>query len=156
MHDPNSPGMNPEQLALTDPARDLLSEAEIESSRLRHDYIATEHLALALLRTSDSTAAAVLTQLNVDRDQANATLGNLIRPGREVPRESKRPFTSRTKMAFSYAADFAREIGDSRVGPEHILIGIMREQKNPGAQILQHHGVTEQAASDAIRRIRGL
>ena len=156
MQSPNSPGMNPDQLELTDEARTLLSAADHESDRLRHDYIATEHIALALIHTSDIVAAAVLTELNLDRSQANLTFAKFIKPGREVPRESKRPFTSRTKIALSYAADFAREIGETHVAPEHILIGILREQKNAGAQILQHHGVTVEAASATIRRIRGL
>ncbi|MCY7413817.1 MAG: hypothetical protein LH471_12405 [Salinibacterium sp.] len=57
-------------LPFTDAARRLLADARAESDRLMHQYIGTEHLALALVRQSGD--AASLLRLGVDWEQVRA------------------------------------------------------------------------------------
>ena len=54
----------------TDRVRKVLAMAREEAIRLQHDYVGTEHLLLGLIREGEGVAAAVLTNLNVDLEQA--------------------------------------------------------------------------------------
>ena len=51
----------------TDRVRKVLAMAREEAIRLQHDYVGTEHILLGLIREGEGVAAAVLTNLNVDR-----------------------------------------------------------------------------------------
>ena len=51
-------------------------------------------------------------------------------------------FTDRARQAVALAADEARELGASHVGPEHILLGLLREDDTIAAHALDDCGVT--------------
>src|SRR6266568_5805885 len=55
-------------------ARKVLSLAQEEAQRLRHNYIGTEHLLLGLIREGDGVAAKVLSNLGVDLDKARISV----------------------------------------------------------------------------------
>ncbi|HEY9516507.1 MAG TPA: Clp protease N-terminal domain-containing protein, partial [Gemmatimonadaceae bacterium] len=64
-----------------------------------------------------------------------------------------RPYTSRTQQAFAFAAASARAAGHAEVGVEHLLVGLLRERKNFGAQVLQHCGLTVDQAVAHVQRL---
>ncbi|MFB6240456.1 MAG: Clp protease N-terminal domain-containing protein, partial [Gemmatimonadota bacterium] len=57
-----------------------------------------------------------LVEENVKRGQSSATVGEL-------------PYTSRAKKVLEYAMAEARELNHSYVGTEHLLLGLLREEK---------------------------
>ncbi len=64
--DPKMAGTNPYTLML----KKVLALAAKEAKALRHTYVGTEHLLLGLLGVSESVAAKVLTNLNVNAEKA--------------------------------------------------------------------------------------
>ena len=136
----------------SDAAGRLLAAARGEADRLGHEYIGTEHVVLALTRDADG--AALLPRVGVEPESVRAMLEAVVRPGRGAPsRGVEHPYTSRTRQAFALAAESAREQGQVRVGVEHIVVGLLREQMNIGAQVLQEHGLSvEQVTAEAQRR----
>src|ERR1019366_347862 len=52
------------------------------------------------------------------------------------------PYTSRAKKVLELATREARELNHSYVGAEHLLLGLLREEKGIAAQVLVHSGVT--------------
>src|SRR5437867_1346036 len=145
-------GRDTGDLPLTEAARRLLSDARAESDRLRHEYIGTEHVVLALAQDADTTA--LLTRLGIDREHVRASLDSIVRPGTAtLPLGAERPYTSKTMQAFAFAAECARSHGHSGVGVEHIVLGLLRQRVNLGAGVLQQHGLTlEPAAAEVQRR----
>ncbi len=138
-------------LPFTDAARRLLANARAESDHLRHEYIGTEHLALALARQSGDSAS--LLRLGVDWEQVSSVVTGIIAPGQSAPVLGKeRPFTSRTKRGFALAGASARALGHAAVGVEHLVLGLMRERVGIGAQALAQHGLTEAGALEQVRR----
>lgn len=130
----------------------LLAAARGEADRLGHEYIGTEHVVLAL--TWDADGAALLPRLGAEPESVRAKLEAVIGPGRGAPsRGAERPYTSRTRQAFSLAAESARAHGQAHVGIEHLVVGLLRERMNIGAQVLQDYGLSvEQAIAEAQRR----
>jgi ATP-dependent Clp protease ATP-binding subunit ClpC len=137
-------------LPFTNAARQLLAGARSESDCLRHGYVGTEHLVLALTRQPDDTAT--LARLGIDREQVRAKITAIIIPGDAAPAAGmKRPYTWRTKQTFSFAAESARTFGHDRVGVEHLIVGMLHEGKGVGAQVLQDLGLTVEQATELSR-----
>jgi ATP-dependent Clp protease ATP-binding subunit ClpC len=65
------------------------------------------------------------------------------------------PYTSRAKKVLELAMAEARELGDSYVGTEHLLLGIYREEKGMAAQVLTHAGVSHEMARGETMRLLG-
>jgi ATP-dependent Clp protease ATP-binding subunit ClpC len=59
-------------------------------------------------------------------------------------------FTDRARQAVAVAADEARELGADHVGPEHVLLGLLREEDTIAANALDDAGVTLQDAREVI------
>jgi ATP-dependent Clp protease ATP-binding subunit ClpC len=143
---------NPVDLPFNEPARRLLAAAHDESSRLHHEYIGTEHLVLALTRQSDD--ASLLALLGLDQSHVRALIDGTIAPGRAAPMSaSERPYTSRTHKVFSFAVASARTLGHRQVGLEHLLVGLLQERLNIGAQALAQCGLTLERAADQARQV---
>ena len=138
-------------LPFTDAARRLIADARAESDHFKHEYIGTEHLALALVRQSGD--AESLQRLGVDWEQVRAMVTEIIAPGQSAPvPEKERPFTSRTKRAFALAGASARALGHAAVGVEHLVLGLMRERICIAAQALAQQGLTEEGALEQVQR----
>ena len=149
---PRPKGRDADDPPFTQAAQRLLSEARAESDRLRHEYIGTEHVVLALAQDADT--AAFLKRLGVDREHVRASLDSIVRPGQAtLPHGAERPYTRKTQQAFAFAADCARSHGHTGVGVEHLVLGLLRQRMNLGAGVLQQHGLTmEQAAAEVQQR----
>ncbi|HJQ65539.1 MAG TPA: ATP-dependent Clp protease ATP-binding subunit [Gemmatimonadales bacterium] len=62
------------------------------------------------------------------------------------------PYTSRAKKVLELAMSEARELNHSYVGTEHLLLGLLREEKGIAAQVLTDAGVNlEQARAETLR-----
>ena len=141
-----------EDLPFTSATRRLLADALGESNRLGHVYVGTEHVVLALTRQPDDIA--ILDRLGIDGEQVRGILETIITPGQAstVP-GVKLPYTSRTNQSFEYAAESARTFRHGRVTVEHVVLGLMREQMNIGAQVLQQCGLTAEKALEEVQRL---
>ncbi len=129
----------------------LLADASDESARLQHVYIGTEHLVLALSSPTGDTAS--LLALAVEPTRVHTVIEETVQRGRDaVARMTHRPLTSRTKTAFSFAAENARALGHTHIRVADLVVGLMRERMNIGAQVLAGEGLTEQRAYEYARR----
>jgi ATP-dependent Clp protease ATP-binding subunit ClpC len=126
----------------TEQVRKILLTAQEESVRLHHEYVGTEHLLLGLLREGEGVAAAVLQNLDVDLDALMETINTTVGPGRVTATGLDRPFTSRAEKVLELAMATARDFNHSYVGSEHLLIGLLREEKGIAAQLLTRAGAT--------------
>ena len=59
-------------------------------------------------------------------------------------------FTKSAERVLMYSKEYVVEFGQSAVGTEHILLGILKEQDCVGAKILQSMGVTEEVVYSAV------
>jgi ATP-dependent Clp protease ATP-binding subunit ClpC len=136
----------------TDRVRKVLAMAREEAIRLQHDYVGTEHVLLGLIREGEGVAAAVLSNMNVDLDAVHEGVEESVRPGKATIALGELPYTSRAKKVLEYAMAEARELNHSYVGTEHLLLGLLREEKGIAAQVLNSLGVTlEETRSETLR-----
>ncbi len=125
----------------TDRVRKVLAMAREEAIRLQHDYVGTEHILLGLIREGEGVAAAVLTNLEVDLEQVQSKVEESVRRGKATIALGELPYTSRAKKVLEFAMAEARELNHSYVGTEHLLLGLLREEKGIAAEVLGQLGV---------------
>ena len=126
----------------TDRTRKVLALAREEAHRLGHEYVGTEHIVLGLIREGDGVAIAALRRIAVDPNDVRRRIEETIKSG---PAPSLNPgdlpYTSRAKKSLELAMTEAREMNHKFLGTEHLLLGVLREEKGLGAQVLADAGV---------------
>lgn len=133
--------------------RTILAMAREEAARLRHEYVGTEHMLLGIVCEGKGVASMVLANLAVDaarvRDDLEAAVA--AGPAQHVTRPEL-PYTSRAKKALELAMAEAHELQHTYVGSEHLLLGLLREERGIAAQVLVAAGLTiESARTEAVR-----
>src|ERR671917_323828 len=136
----------------TERVRKVLAMAREEAARLHHDYVGTEHILLGLIREGEGVAAAVLNNLAVDLEQVQEKVEESVRRGKATIALGELPYTSRAKKVLEFAMAEARELNHSYVGTEHLLLGLLREEKGIAAEVLTDAGVNlEQSRAETLR-----
>lgn len=140
----------------TDRVRRVLELARDEAIRLQHDYVGTEHILLGLIREGQCVAAQVLLNLEVDTEQVRERSEESVRKGKATIALGELPYTSRAKKSIEYAMAEARELNHSYLGTEHLLLGLVREEKGIAAQVLGSLGVSlEKARAETLGVLGG-
>src|SRR6478735_10938108 len=140
----------------TDRVRKVLQMAREEAARLHHEYVGTEHILLGLIREGEGVAAAVLQNLNVDLDEISQRIEETVKKGKAAAATGPDlPYTSRAKKVLELAMAEARELNHSYVGTEHLLLGLLREEKGIAAQVLTDAGVSLEASRAETLRLLG-
>ena len=140
----------------TERVRKVLAMAREEAARLHHEYVGTEHILLGLIREGEGVAAAVLQNLSVDLDEIQQKIEETVKKGKAAQATGPDlPYTSRAKKVLELAMGEARELNHSYVGTEHLLLGLLREEKGIAAQVLTDAGVSLEAARTETLRLLG-
>ena len=140
----------------TERVRKVLAMAREEAARLHHEYVGTEHILLGLIREGEGVAAAVLQNLSVDLDDIQQKIEETVKKGKAAQATGPDlPYTSRAKKVLELAMGEARELNHSYVGTEHLLLGLLREEKGLAAQVLADAGVNLDAARTETLRLLG-
>ncbi len=129
----------------------VLMHAVEEAHRFQHSYFGTEHLTLALTRETKGVAASVLSSLGVELNKIRSAVEFSI-SGQSNVAPAQVGLTPQIKTVIELAVDEARLLNHHYVGLEHLLLGLLREEKGIAAGVLESLGVTlEQARIETIR-----
>ncbi len=132
-------------------ARRVLTLAQDEAQRLKHNYIGTEHILLGLVREEDGVAAKVLVSMGINLSKVSQAVEYIIGPG-EKPSTTTSGLTSRAKRVLELAIDEARQMGHSYIGTEHLLLGILREEEGVAAKVLDSFSVNIERTRAEVTR----
>ena len=131
----------------SDEAREVVEAAQQEARDLGHDFLGTEHLLLGLLQGRGGVATAALARAGVTTQAVRDGVRSVIGPS--SGRAHKSPhFTPRTKKVLELSLREAMRSKSRRIGPEHILLGILREGSGVASKVMEDLGVD----AGALRR----
>jgi len=122
----------------TEHARRVIFFARYEASQFGAPYIEPEHLLLGVLRERASVYFLVPASLTLDglRRELEATL-----PRREKTSTSvDLPLSHKAKRILAYGTEEAEKLQAAHIGPQHLLLGMLREETLASA-MLRKHGV---------------
>src|SRR5439155_8802261 len=127
-----------------DAAREVMVDAQKEADSLKHNYIGTEHLMLAIVRRG-------VDALDVTYDAARERIVERIGEGDEpwiagMPR----PFTPRAKRVMEAALTNAVDSGREQFGPADILLAIVSDPRGTGGEVLRDLGVTPEQLREQL------
>ncbi len=140
----------------TNRVRMALAMAREEALRLRHQYVGTEHILLGTLREGEGVASTVLENLGIDAELVRQRIEDAVSARSGAPMTGQDiPYAGRAKKVLELAMSEARELRHSYVGTEHVLLGLLREEKGLAAQVLMAAGLTLDATRAETLRILG-
>lgn len=114
----------------TDSARQAMIFAAEHAYYLRHQAVGTEHVLLGLAREEQGIAGKVLREFGADYNALLTELeiihGKVAQP--RVEGEVVIPYSPRAKKVIMNASSDAKRLHASKVGTEHLLLGILKEE----------------------------
>jgi ATP-dependent Clp protease ATP-binding subunit ClpC len=124
----------------TEKARRVIFFARYEASQFGQPYIETEHLMLGILREDKALTNRFLrSHASVESIRKQVEEHTTI--GEKVSTSVDLPLSNDCKRVLTYAAEEAEQLGHKHVGTEHLLLGLLREDKCFAAQILHERGL---------------
>src|SRR5947207_362677 len=134
----------------TERARRVLFFARYEASQLGSISIETEHLLLGLIREGKGLTSRIFARSHLSLENIRKEI-----EGRTVFREKvstsvEIPFSAETKRVLQFAAEEADRLLHNYIGTEHLLLGILREERSVAASILMEKGMRLNTVRDDI------
>jgi hypothetical protein len=136
----------------TDGARRVVVLAQEESRLLNHNYIGTEHILLGLLSEPEGVAREALEPFGISLEAARHDVEEIVGTGTAAP-TGHIPFTPRAKKVLELSLREALQLGHNYIGPEHVLLGLVREGEGVGAQVLAKHKAKLATVRDRVREL---
>jgi ATP-dependent Clp protease ATP-binding subunit ClpC len=129
--------------------------AQEEANGFKHDHIGTEHILLGLLRERDGVAARVLGSFDITVERVRGEVVRIVGVGQAlVP--GQMPFNPEAKHALELAHREALGLGQTYIGTEHILLGLVTLNEGPTVRILRDFDATpDKIRSEIIRTTSG-
>jgi hypothetical protein len=123
----------------TEKARRTIFFARYEASQFGSPYIEAEHLLLGLLREDKSLANRFLRS---HTESIREQIEGHTAPREKVPLSVDLPVSHECKRVLAYGAEEAERLKHKHIGTEHLLVGLLREDKCFAARLLHEQGLT--------------
>lgn len=134
--------------------RSALQGARDEALAFGHGHVDAAHLLLSVVRHPADTSAALFNTLGVDPTTVSRATESALQKHHAPPvSDIGFPYTSTAKQALESAMTEARQLGHQDVGPEHLLLGLVRVGSAEEAAILTAAGVTLDRTRSALMQL---
>src|SRR6266852_2751921 len=135
----------------TEKARRGIFFARYEASQFGSPYIETEHLLLGLLREDKALTNRFLrSHASVESIRKQIEGHTTIRE--KVSTSVDLPLSNECKRVLAYAAEEAERLSHKHIGTEHLLLGLLREEKCFAAEILHERGLRLSTIREELAR----
>jgi ATP-dependent Clp protease ATP-binding subunit ClpC len=134
----------------TERARRVIFFARYEASQLGSNSIETEHLLLGLIREGKGLTSRLFSKSHLSMESIRKDIEGRALFRDKVPTSVDIPLSPESKRVLGYAAEEAERMLHNYIGTEHILLGVMREEKSVAAGILGEKGMRLTAVREDI------
>jgi ATP-dependent Clp protease ATP-binding subunit ClpC len=135
----------------TEKARRVIFFARYEASQFGSPCIETEHLLLGLMREDKALAARFLrSSASVESIRKQIEAHTTMRE--KVSTSVDLPLSHECKRVLAYGAEEAERLNHKHIGTEHLLLGLLREEKSFAADILHERGLRLSQVREEIAR----
>jgi ATP-dependent Clp protease ATP-binding subunit ClpC len=127
-------------IAFSDAARAIVEDSRLQAGLLRHAYVGTEHLLIAMVASDDSSLADLFRRAGVDLESVRRLTSKLLGTPRADMNTDQlveaRHFTIRSKSVIEYAMREAMGSGRDTVTAVDLLLGLLTEGEGVGVAVL--------------------
>jgi uncharacterized damage-inducible protein DinB len=136
----------------TEKARRVIFFARYEASQFGSPYIETEHLLLGLLR-EDRALTNRFFRPHGSVESIRKQIEECTPVREKVPTSIDLPLSNECKRVLAYAAEEGLQLSHQHIGTEHLLLGLMREDKCLAADILRERGLQASAVRVEVQQM---
>src|SRR5215204_5455855 len=140
----------------TERSRRVIFFARYEALQYGSPMISPEHILLGLLREDKTISSRFLpfrNSLSVDSVRREVEERIVLRD--RIPQSAELHLAPETKKVLFYANEESRHLKNRHIGPEHLLLGIIREGRSIAGEILTQYGLRVQDIRDELVRQSG-
>src|SRR5215207_4676500 len=121
-------------------ARRVIFMARYEVSQFGASAIETEHLLLGLLREEQSILSRFFPG-HASIDLIRKQIQGRVDIREKIPTSLEVPLSAELRNVLWYGGEEADSLSHREIKPEHLLLGLLREEGSLGAKILRENGV---------------
>jgi ATP-dependent Clp protease ATP-binding subunit ClpC len=136
----------------TEKARRVIFFARYEASQFGSPYIETEHLLLGLIREDRNLTNRFFPKANASIDSIRKEIEGRTSVREKVSTSVDLPFSDESKRALNAAAEESERLSHKHIGTEHMLLGLLREERSVAAEILRERGLRLSMIRDELGR----
>ncbi|WP_270097026.1 ATP-dependent Clp protease ATP-binding subunit [Enterococcus faecium] len=142
----------------TERAQAVLEIAQEEAKRLKHQSVSSEHVLLALVVEQNGIAGKVLREMDLNETEIYEEIEHLIGYGgiRSYPKGAFLPYSPRMKQVFALASSEVKKTGSQKVGTEHILMSLLKDESIMATRIMINLGISLSKARQVLKQKMGL
>jgi ATP-dependent Clp protease ATP-binding subunit ClpC len=134
----------------TERARRVIFFARYEASQLGSNSIETEHLLLGLIREGKGLTSRIFSKSHLSMDTIRKEIEGRALYRDKVSTSVDIPLSVESKRVLGYAAEEAERMLHNYIGTEHVLLGLMREEKSIASGILAEKGMRLSAVREDV------
>src|SRR3954452_12016370 len=134
----------------TERARRVIFFARYEASQLGSNSIETEHLLLGLIREGKGLTSRIFNKSHLSMEAIRKEIEGRALYREKVSTSVDIPLSTESKRVLGFASEEAERMLHNYIGTEHILLGLMREEKSVAAGILSEKGMRLSAVREEI------
>ena len=141
----------------TERSRRVIFFARYEALQYGSPVISPEHILLGLMREDKTVSARFFPYkqtLTVDTIRRDVEERIVVRD--RIPQSAELHLSADTKKILFYANEESRHMKNRFIGPEHLLLGLIREERSIAAEILFQYGLRPQDVREEIGRQIGI
>ncbi|EGP5014328.1 ATP-dependent Clp protease ATP-binding subunit [Enterococcus faecium] len=142
----------------TERAQAVLEIAQEEAKRLKNQSVSSEHVLLALVVEQNGIAGKVLREMDLNETEIYEEIEHLIGYGgiRSYPKGVFLPYSPRMKQVFALASSEVKKTGSQKVGTEHILMSLLKDESIMATRIMINLGISLSKARQVLKQKMGL
>ena len=134
----------------TERARQVLFYARYEVTQLGSSAIEPEHILLGVLDEGKGLGSRILARTGGTLDDFRSDILHRITKGETIPESAEIAFSPSCMRVLQYALEEADQLLHAHIGTEHLLLGLLREERTVAADVLAARGLRIEAVREAI------
>ncbi|MDQ3180133.1 MAG: ATP-dependent Clp protease ATP-binding subunit [Acidobacteriota bacterium] len=140
----------------TEKSRRVIFFARYEALQYGSHFISPEHILLGLVREDKTVSARFFPFRNsLTVEAVRREVEERIVMRERIPQSAELHLAPETKRILAFANEESRQLQNRHIGPEHLLLGIVREERSIAAEILYQYGLRLQDVREEVARQNG-
>jgi ATP-dependent Clp protease ATP-binding subunit ClpC len=139
----------------TEKARRVIFFARYEASQFGAPAIEPEHLLLGLMREDKTLTARFLARAQTSLEAIRKEIEGRAPLREKISTSVELPLAPETKRVLAFAHEESDRLQHRHIGTEHLLLGLLREERSMAAEILYDRGLRLNAVREEVSRQAG-
>lgn len=132
----------------TEKARRAIFFARYEASQFGVPFIDTEHILLGLVREDPPLTRMLLP--GKPEEEIRAAVEKRGGPREKIPSSADLPLSNESKRVLAYAAEESAALSHPYIGTEHLLLGLLRQERTLACEFLLQRGLKLKAVRKKV------